>query len=273
MKNKKLKIMLIISCIPYILVLLSGILCAIFGVTIFFNKIQGMDAFLLGVMALGYLLIFYVPIIPVCLIFQVACLIKSKFGLLKQITTKKYIIICSVIVVVVVVGLLINSFSYEIESFFEKQSAKKMIKNAEEEIVLSTSTVVVGGIFDIEGYEYECVFVDYDKMEVGFLLKAGFDTFWKERLEEYDTESKEYYHIIDEYFVQAVIPLEKDNGTLICFSTEADHLTVAMMIIYDDGTVYLVDDIREDDGRRYTGLNQSKFRVEDNVKFRDLEIN
>ena len=78
--NKKLKIILIVSFVPYILVLLCGILCAIHGVTFIYNEVYGTDAFILGVMALGALLVFYVPIIPVCAIFQVVYLVRRKIS-------------------------------------------------------------------------------------------------------------------------------------------------------------------------------------------------
>ncbi len=75
MKDKVLKIIFIISFIPYIGLLIYGIYSMIFGFTFIFSTSYGIEAFLDSIFILGLLLCVY-PILPICLIYQIFYLIR-----------------------------------------------------------------------------------------------------------------------------------------------------------------------------------------------------
>jgi len=99
----------------------------------------------------------------------------------------------------------------------------------------------------------------------------GYDEFWKVKLQETTKNSYEYNHIIKDYFMQADIPLGFPGKKLLTFyETESNvHRTIAMLLINEDGKIYFADNIKDKDTgfTRYTGLSDSRFFVEKNVKY------
>lgn len=83
----------------------------------------------------------------------------------------------------VAVVVLLHIFQYEIERAYEKVSAKRMIKTVEEQISFNENSIFCDGILGIEEFTTDTVFVDYDKMRVGFLL-GSVDEFWWVKLKE-----------------------------------------------------------------------------------------
>lgn len=79
LKDKVLKIILIISSLPFIGVLLNGIYAAFYGVSIGFfgdfSKIYGFDAFIMSIASTS-IEIFMTGVVPVCLIYQIFYLIR-----------------------------------------------------------------------------------------------------------------------------------------------------------------------------------------------------
>lgn len=80
-KNKILKVMLYISFLPYITILLISIYHAIWGYDVYtwilpeyVETIYGIEAFL-ETMVLNILRLWYIPVLPICLIFQIICII------------------------------------------------------------------------------------------------------------------------------------------------------------------------------------------------------
>ena len=75
MKNKVLRILLYISLIPYLFLIFTSIYHAIFGFRFFTVSY--------GIKAIEFVLVFYgwvglvetIPIIPICLMYQIGCLI------------------------------------------------------------------------------------------------------------------------------------------------------------------------------------------------------
>lgn len=170
MKNKIFKFLFIISFLPYLFIIINGIIKAWTGTTFIFNTIYGFDAIWLTILFTLYTLTFTVPIIPICFIFQIGYILKTKVKIFKNINLKKYVKICIVIGLSLIIALTIYSYSFEIEQFIQKINAKQMIKNSEEKICINSSTILSGGIFSIPEYESDHIFIDYDNKEVGLLL-------------------------------------------------------------------------------------------------------
>ncbi|MBP0964916.1 MAG: hypothetical protein J5999_06445 [Oscillospiraceae bacterium] len=261
-KQKAAKIILIISFVPYGLVLLSGIFGAIFGVGFFFDTVYGLDGFLIGILGAGMSMI-YIPIIPACLIYQIVYLIRSKVEFLKKIPFKKFAPVAGGIALVIIGVILVNSFEYEISAAIQKNAAKRMLKNAEEKIEYDMAEYDLDGIFGFKDCIHDCILVDYDKNEVGLLYSAGYDEYWSVRLA--PTDGKTVESMERKYILQAEIPLNSPGKRLLTFSENPSnsHRTIAMVMEMSDGSVLYADNICEPDTgyTRYSGLNSSIFRI------------
>lgn len=271
MKQKMPKILFILSFIPYLLILIIGIKCAFNGITFIFNKVYGWEGFVLGVFSMLITFTLYIPIIPICLIFQIFYIFRKKIKIFKNVNIKKYIKACLIIGISLIVGLIVCSNSFEISRYFEKQNAKKMISNAEEKIGFNKNDIVVDGIFNMSEFQYSHILIDYDKVEIGMLINGDINEFWKVKLKKTSKDSEEYKHIINDYFMQADVPLNYPGKRLISFYNSKDyiHRTIAFLLIYEDGTIYFVDNIKENNAPRFTGLQWSEFFVGESVKYND----
>ena len=263
MKNKVIKILFKISFLPYILILLYGLGSAFWGLSFFFNTCYGFEAFALTVLFCLYFFTLMIPIIPVCLIFQIFYILKHRVKKFQTINTKKFFKIGLIIVCIVVIPLLISTYSFQIESFFQKISAKNMSKNADEKIAYNKNNYLYDVIFNMPEYIHDHILIDYDKKEIGILMYSGYDEFWKVKLTKTSSDSTEYKHIINDYIVQAEISLNYPGKKLITFSPNQNitHITIAFLLIYEDGTMYLVDNVKEDG--QYTGLDLLKYEKQD----------
>ena len=265
-KQKLDKIILIISFIPYGLVLLSGILSAIFGVVFFFGTVYGWDGFVIGVMG-ACIVMLYIPILPACLIYQIVYLIRNRVEVVKKIPLKWFAAVAGGIALVIIGAILVNSYDYEIDAAIQKNAAKKMLKNAEEKIEYNLSDFYPDGIFGIEDCIHNCILVDYDKNEVGLLYCAGYDEYWSVRLSPADSEALRILENKSSYILQAEIPLDSPGKRLLAYAENPSHAhrTVAMIMEMSDGSVYYADEIRDSDTgySRYSGLNSSIFRIKD----------
>ena len=93
MNTKVKKVLFILTFLPYALVILGGLKGAFFGATFLFSTDYGLDGFITGVfISLLYMTVF-IPIIPVCIVFHILCLLRKT----KKISTKKFAVICSVL--------------------------------------------------------------------------------------------------------------------------------------------------------------------------------
>jgi len=273
MKAKVAKILFIISFLPWIIVPVNGILGAVFGVDFFFNTCYGWDGFLLGV--LGALLgMTLVPILPVCLVYEICYIVRNKVPAVKKVPAKKFYITVGTVCAVIAVAVLLYVFRYEIRRVYETISAKRMSKEAEEQISFNENDISCDGILGIEEFTTDTVFVDYDKMRVGFLL-GTVDEFWSVKLKETTAEAEELIRLYEEYFVQAKIRLSAPGKVLYSFSVDEDsrHRTVALLLETEDGTLYFADELKEYniDRDRFTGLHWSRFSVEEGTRLSDLQ--
>lgn len=261
-KQKAAKIILIISFIPYVLVLLCGIIGAINGAGFFFDTVYGWDGFIIGM--LGAVLSMAL-IIPVCLIYQIVYLIRSKIEFFKRIPFKKFLPVAGGIALVIISVILFDNFKYEIGAAAEKNAAKKMLENAEEKIEYDMAEYNLDGIFGFKDCIHDCILVDYDKNEVGLLYSAGYDEYWSVSLA--PTDSETVLSMERKYILQAEVPLNSPGERLLTYADNPSnsHRTIAMIMEMSDGSVLYADEIREPDTgyARYSGLNSSIFRIRD----------
>lgn len=264
MKEKIAKIILIISFVPAALILLHGFISIWEGSTFLFSTTYGLEGMCEAILL--DLLIFstIIPILPVCVLYQIGFLIYLLSKKKAKIYVKRYAIVAGCGMAVFALVVLWALFSYEIESFVKKQQAKQMIHQSEEEIFFNYAEKNIGGIFHMEGYEYDCILVDYDRPRVGFLISGGVDEFNKVDLKL--DKSKSHENILkEEYYLQALIPL-KSGGTLKTYTHRSyDHCTKALILELADGTVYYTDNILNENerggGYLYTSLNTSEFSM------------
>ncbi|MBQ7981261.1 MAG: hypothetical protein IJ305_06625 [Oscillospiraceae bacterium] len=235
---------------------------------VFFILVGISDSFGNGLFAawiLSYCM-FIFGIIPACIIYQVAYILRKKF--LGKIKLRNYIAVVGVIIVLVAGAFLANVFRYEIEHAYMKHSAKAMLKRADE--IIAYRDDIRREVFDIEG-SYKSVLVDYDKRQVGILYDYSIGEFWKVTLE---ADNDVLNSIKKKYMVQAVIPLKNQDGKLItfCGNEKNSHRTIAIILECEDG-VYCADEIRERDTgfTRFSGLKWSRFFVDENLTADDFD--
>ena len=271
MKIKLSKAIFIASFLPYLLVLIYGIIGAFQGISLFYNNVYGVAGFLYTILFVLCRFTLEIPIIPILIIYQICYLIRNKVKKIKEIDFNKFVVICIVVGLAVIIPLFISYHSFEIDQSFEKSDAKKMSKNAEEKISYNENKTYYSGIFGMKEYTHDHIFIDYDKNEVGILCKAGYDEFWKVKLNKTSKNSYEYKHIINDYIMQANIPLNNPGKQLISFYENKNKMncTIAFLLIYQDGIIYYADNIKEKDTgyTRYTGLDSSKYFVGKNIKY------
>lgn len=264
MKEKIAKIILIISFVPAALILLHGFISIWEGSTFLFSTTYGLEGMCEAILL--DLLIFstIIPILPVCVLYQIGFLIYVVSKKRAKINLKRYAIVVGCGMSVFALVLLWALFSYEIESFVEKQQAKQLIQQAEEEVFYNLAEKNIGGILRLEGHEYDCILIDYDKPRVGFLISGGSDKFHKVDLRL--DKSKSYENIFkEEYYLQALIPL-KSGGILKTYTNRSyDHCTKALILELADGTVYYTDKMLNENesggGYLYTSLNTSEYSL------------
>ena len=96
MNPKVKKLLFILTFIPYALVILSGLKGAFFGAN-FFGTDYGIDGFITGVFISLFYMIAFIPVIPVCIVFHLLCLLRKIVPFVKKISTKKFAVICLVL--------------------------------------------------------------------------------------------------------------------------------------------------------------------------------
>ena len=92
MNTKVKKALFILTFLPYALVVLGGLKGAFFGAT-FFGTDYGLDGFITGVFISLFCMIAFIPVIPVCIVFHLLCLLRKT----EKISTKKFTVICLVL--------------------------------------------------------------------------------------------------------------------------------------------------------------------------------
>lgn len=97
MNPKVKKVLFLLTFIPYALVILFGLKGAFFGATFLFSTDYGIDGFITGVFISLLCMIAFIPVIPVCIVFHLLCLLRKFVPFLKRISIKKFVVICLIL--------------------------------------------------------------------------------------------------------------------------------------------------------------------------------
>lgn len=301
MKTRASKIVFALTFLPIAFCVVVGIISAVGGIRtggwLSTTKIYGFKAFIEGLVWTVFYLCYY-PVIPGCIVIQIACLLRNNDDM-RAVKLKKYIPITAVAVVVVCGSILLfeegspimyalSDIRYRKTEENTKNAAVSMYEDADEIILYRSEKPepirdVDGRIvydpsdrkpfFDIVGCTANCILIDQDAWEVGFIYDSFRDEFWKQKLAPTTENSPELQHIREDYFVQAVIPLNTAGKRLVTFSVKGNgtNKTIAMILETEDG-IYFADEVRESD----TGfpqcnmLNLSDFNLGEYVKYSDI---
>lgn len=283
MNVKTRKVLFLLSFLPYAAVLLygiiGGIVVAVTGTNFLFGKMYGFNAFSLHVFLTLYVFIGRIPVIPVCSIFHISYYLRTHVERFRWVALKKYVIVCSVIGCLLVGLILLGAYDQELsalrfgrEQDRQKAAAEQMIEDAEAKIGFNEQTIHGGGILGIPGYLNSHILIDYDTAEVGMLIGGSTSAFWKVEMKQISKDSENYQQIITAYVMQADISLSSPGKRLVTFcKADEPHRTTAMLLFYEDGTVYCSDRIEESDGYvgRFTGLNWSNYYVGEGRRFKE----
>lgn len=269
-KHKAAKIVLIISFAPVLLCVLWGVISAADEFFSSFNVIDSFECFF-AVVAFIFYHLWVAGVIPVCVVIQIACIIWIS-GASEDISAKKYIPVTGVIALIVLGAMLLSLYEPDIRKHVvtkrEQKAAELMYSNAEEKIVIDDE-LVKEGIY-IEECVYDSLLIDYDSMKIGFLIQSYLPEYSEAELASADNTALS--DIKDNYFVQAVIPLNSPGKRLITFCCEDDisNKTCAVILETENG-LFFTENIRDRNNHHvYSKLDDSDFYVGNEVKYSEL---
>lgn len=247
MKAKTSVKLFILSFVPYVIALLYGIYRAFAGVE-YFNTVYGAEGFALGVIDAA-LTMCYIPVIPLCLVCQIAFILRRKVKAVKELSQKKYEVIVRIAVALVAATVILSVYKLDTRTFYEKHYAKEMLEVADEKIAYYTSQKHKSVIFGIDDITTNTLLIDYDEHEVGVITYSGHSEFWKVTLEKTEAGSDVLQHIEQDYYQQSEIPLSSPGSRLLSYSKSETwpEDTIAFIMEMADGSVYYIDNIKGDD--------------------------
>lgn len=265
MKTKMTQKIFKLSFIAYALPVVYGIYSSIAGFE-FFGICYGFDAFVAGTF-FSALLLCIIPIIPICLLYEIIYGIVSYFkkhNSLPPQKRKKIITICISIFILLFLIVLGTIYSYQIEAYAEKLQAKRMIKRAETEVFYCKNEQLCDGIFGLDGYTSNCMLIDYDTHEIGFLTQSSLDHFQKFKLKKAADAAAIRKEIESNHETQAIVPLPDQSGTIYTYyNTDLfwyDN-TTALILEFNDGSSYYIEYDKTDSKAfsPYTELGSSEY--------------
>lgn len=265
MKEKLPKIIFYITLSIYPLLLIAALIAAVTGFTFLFSTSYGLDAFFDALLIYG-LVLCVIPVIPICLIYQIAYLVFRRMGASKKVI-KNFFIVFGSLVIMIAIGFICVAYSPQIEKKVQRRNAQKMIENAEVSIPYDTSVIDGGGILNLEGYSVCHIFLDYDSDKIGFLTSSPFDEYHSYKLKKTADVAATRQSFETKYWAQAVIPLPDGNGTIYTYC--ADNIyqydnTIALILEMNDGTAYSLENVVKNDKDSFsvhTQLTASEYSV------------
>lgn len=252
-KNKILKILFILTFVPYVLLIGASTFSFFFGIN-FFGSYYGFEGFKTAFLLYGFLLC-YTGIIPVCAIIQIGVLIYHLLNRarIKKDNTKtlpkKLFVIAVVSLSVITLGILMwNIFEYQIKDAFSHQRAVAMYKRSEERIQYNLSDY--GERFGEEIFIHDTILIDWDRKEIGFVTDDGYDRFVVYPLETSYPDTSNYY-------LQSEVTLEDGCEFYSYTDMEGHYTTELVVVVAPDGTTYGAEmHINEYLGLRMNCFNQ-----------------
>lgn len=177
-KQKVLRVLFGITFIPYVIVLLSGVDGLIHGYTFFSTHYEPGIQAALETAAFAGIVLCYFPIIPICLLIQLAVLanfiIKKKH---KKFPTKIFAIVIGIIGVIGAGIVLCNIYEYDIDEFVDGIKAEAMYKKADEVVYFNDHIQYGGGIFNNDNFPNDTLMYIRDEHKIGIVSGGTFDDF------------------------------------------------------------------------------------------------
>ncbi len=233
-KNKILRVLFILTFLPYILLIGASTFSFFFGFN-FFTTYYGFEAMSAAFLMYGFALC-YTGIIPVCAIIQIGVLIyhlinksRKKQNNTNPLPKKPFVIAVTSIAVITLGILLWNIFEYEIKDAFSHQRAVAMYKRSEE--IIQYNYRDFGERFNEEIFIHDTILIDWDRKEIGFITDDGYDRFVV-----YPLETS--YPNTNDYFLQSEVILEDGCEFYSYTEIENTHTTDFIIVVSPDGTTY-----------------------------------
>lgn len=268
--SKALKIILILSLLPAAGILLYAVYAIFFEVPVLFGYSSGPGAFK-DVIIVYTAALCIVPVLPVCLVYQLVYLLRKKSPHFNGMSGKKFFAIFGTASAVVIAAALFPMLRYNVSSLFEKRAAASMYRRCDEKIDYNTYTEYMGGVFGITGQHYACIMVDNSRHIVGFIPgDLPVNDYYEIKLKDSTRNAGEFDRICSGYFIQNIFPLE--HGRLITFYSEKErsNLTSAIILEYDDGSVYFGLPAKDKEKEWWLGISSTKYFYDNQVRYADI---
>ncbi len=148
------------------------------------------------------------------------------------------LILTGTAVVTILICTLGQEAVWKLGEAIKRNHIESFMERAEAVMEYNTATYYMGGIDGIDT-EHSLIIIDYDTMEIGFLLDGIYN------YEEFQLIKGEE---ITDYNIQATADLPFPAKKFTSFYTEENlkHRTIAMQITMEDGTVYVLDNMTEE---------------------------
>ena len=273
MRAKVAKVFFILSYIvPVLIILLNGFLGLAFGADgLFGRELTGWDAFWDNIFW-SFLVLIIIPLIPLCIVYQIAYLLRRFVKPIREMSLAKYIIIIICICLVITGIVLLYAFRFEIEEITARNKAEHLLERADTVIEYNLNEPRRGGLYDIKECQYDRIMIDHDTMTLGVLYYSSFDDFRRYHLEEIAPDDESVRKCKEEYYVNAVFPLN-DSSRLISFYPDGKsmkHRTIAFILETGDGKTYYVNNLNDDLDTEFFGFSGCEYYVDGLVRYDEL---
>ncbi len=268
---KAAKIIFIISFLPAAAILLYAFYGLFFDVEVLFGYESGTTAFRDVILLFGLVFTCYIPVLPICLVYQIIYILRLRLCNKKpQMAGVGKMFAVTGIAAAVIIGIAaFPTIRYYVQDYAENSAAQKMYyKYCDERIDYNTNVQQCGGVMGIKGQEHNCIMVDHDRHRIGFIA-CDRPEYHEIMLTDAAENTAEAERIKSEYYVQSVFPLEKGRLITFCTGPENSHRTIAMLLEYNDGTVYYASALTDKDTgyEIYLGLDRSQYYSENQLKY------
>jgi hypothetical protein len=232
--------------VPYVLILFYAIYSAITGIRYNFlfssETLYGFKGLLYG-LATGLLWFFYIPIIPICLTYQIAYLT------LRKSEKKKFIWISTlsvtIILCLIVVGLNIAKSNRAVENSRIEAEIKfnvNEISKIADKVITYGNSIDAGGIAGTK-YTQDTMFIDYESKKIAFFYND-----YGIKYKEFTLTEGKTSHVNNvQYKAELVYPAK--TLTIFYLNDSEKHRTIAIELLMCDGSVYSIDGMTDDYGR------------------------
>ena len=229
------KILYILSFLPASALLVIAVVSMLTGISFFSSRAYGFSAFVLTLLN-GIYTLCVIPVLPVCVVYQLSYLIAPRFKRYTNWIDKKIAVSFFIVGIIAVGCVLILTHTSSISRFFEEKNAQSFYDNADERINFRLNEEHYNGILGIEEQKTNCMLLDYKSRTIGFLICVDYDKFYSYEMKECTADDETE---LNGMRIQAELPLA-DGGRILFFCPdEANrHRTSALLWITGKGEKY-----------------------------------